>query len=424
MRNILAAVVLTHLTLVLFATGYLLAEDSLFPNLSEVKDKKVGEIVLKSGTYDGKNANYGYVLVPENRSNPNSRLIPLPFVRILALQDNSSEAIFLMTGGPGGSNLWVDLPAVFYTHNDFVKVGYRGVDGEVKLKCPEIGKAMTIDDPLSPPSLQKIRQTLHDSYDRLTRDGIDLDGYNMVEVVDDLEAVRKALAYGKISLFSTSYGTQLAYIYCLRYPSSVHRNLMFGASNRSRTFGAGWEPEAIEKLLRDYNEMWRSDPEAAARTPDILATMKKVLATLPRYWKNIRIDADKLRIVTFYLLYETETAAAVFDAYVSAESGDYSGLAVLSVGYDEEFQNTAKSYKGDFFSKIVSGGLDTLRNYEEEMIPAGSVLGSPAGKLLWSAAAHGGWPIKQIPRQYCQLDTNGTETLIENGCMDFTTPAE
>ena len=34
--------------------------------------------------------------------------------------------------------------------------------------------------------------------------GIDLDGYTMLEVVEDVEAVRRALGYEKINLFSDS----------------------------------------------------------------------------------------------------------------------------------------------------------------------------------------------------------------------------
>lgn len=425
MRNLLASVILACLVLVLSTNAHVRAQDSLFPDPQELRGKKAGEIVLKSGKYDSNKVDYGYILVSENRDNPEARLIPLPFIRYHALQDHSSEPIFLMTGGPGKSNLWVDLPAIFFTRNDLVKVGYRGVDGEVKLKCPEIGKALAMENPLAHESLQKIRKIFRSNYDQLLQEGIDLDGYNMLEVVDDLETVRKALGYERINLFSTSYGTQLAYIYCLRYPRRIHRNLMFGASNRARFSNhLGWEPEVIEKMLGEYNALWKTDPEAVTRTPDILQIIKNVFKTLPRQWKHIRIDPDKLRIATFYLLYETETAAAVFDAYVAAENGDYSGLALIVMGYDEDIQSTSKHYWGDYLTKAVSGGLDTTRNYETEMVPPGSVLGSPRDKLFWTAASRGGWPVKHIPAKYRKLDRTDVETLIVNGSLDFSSPPD
>jgi len=425
MKNLRIIAILTHLFLMFSNTPFLQAQDSPFPDPKELRGKKAGEIVLKRGTYGENKTDFGFILVPENRNNPGARLLRLPFIRHVALEDTSSEPIFYLTGGPGKSNLWIDLADIFFKHNDLIKVGYRGVDGEVKLICPELGKALTMENPLSHVSLQKIRKIFRKNYDRLIQEGIDLDGYNMVEVIDDLEAVRKALGYERINLFSTSFGTQLAYVYCLRYPQSIHRNLMMGASNRAHHANhLGWESDIIEKMLRQYNELWKSDPEAVSRTPDILKTIQNVFAALPQQWKHIRIDPDKLRIVAFYLLYETDTAAALFDAYIAAEQGDYSGLAVLVVGLDENMQSTSKHYWGEYFTKAVSGGLDKTRNYETEMIPPGAILGSPRDKLFWSAASGGDWPVKQIPLKYRQLDTTYIETLIVNGSLDFSSPPD
>ena len=63
-------------------------------------------------------------------------------------------------------------------------------------------------------SLENIKQCAQD----LTNQGIDLEGYTMLEVIDDMEAARKLLGYNKIHLLSQSYGTRLAQIYAHRYP--------------------------------------------------------------------------------------------------------------------------------------------------------------------------------------------------------------
>lgn len=391
-----------------------------FPDTSEIKIKKAGEFVIRHGTYDGHKADWGLVLVPENRNDPNSRLICLPFIKHLAIKKGKYEPIFWLTGGPGKSNIWIGPSPELFTYNDLIKVGYRGVDSFVELKCPEIGKAFTDDKPLSRESIQKFRKILRLSFDSLIQKGIDVNAYNMVEVVEDLETVRKALGYDKINLFSSSYGTQVAYIYCLKYPTVINRNLMMGASNIARHFV--WEPEMVDKQLKHYGELWKKDQEALARTPDIIQTVKSVLKTLPRKWKNILIDKDKVKISTFNLLYNVGTTVMVFDAYVAAEKGDYSGLAMLSLGYDRNVPT--RHYWGEFFSKTVSSGLDTSRNYEAEMEPVGSIIGSPSSKLLWGAASHGGWPVQMIPSKYSELDTISVETLILNGNLDFSAPPD
>ena len=48
--------------------------------------------------------------MPENRSDPGSRLIALPVIRVRATGDNPAEPILCFAGGPGGSNLHFQRP--------------------------------------------------------------------------------------------------------------------------------------------------------------------------------------------------------------------------------------------------------------------------------------------------------------------------
>ena len=48
----------------------------------------------------------GYVLVPEDRTNPDSRLIKLSVLKIVSTSDNPERrAVMRLTGGPGGPSL-------------------------------------------------------------------------------------------------------------------------------------------------------------------------------------------------------------------------------------------------------------------------------------------------------------------------------
>jgi len=403
-----------------FNASLLRAQESPFPSPEERARLKIGEHVLKPGKFASHKADFGIILVPENRNNPDSKTVELAFIRIHALEDRSSEPLFLLNGGPGKSNIRGILSSVFFTHNDLVIVGYRGIDSSVKLSCPEVDKAFVTENPLSPPSIVRIRKIIRNSYDRHIKEGIDIDGYTVLETVDDIEAVRKALDYSSINLFSSSYGTILAYVYCLKYPQNTRRNLMVGASNISHHLVS--EPEAIDRVLRHYNKLWKKDPQASKRTPDILKTIQNVLGTLPLDWKHIKIDPDKIKICTYWLLYETQTAAMIFDAYVAAENGDYSGLAFLSYSWDEEVGS--REFWCEYFSKALSCGLDTSRNLVKEMEPPGTIIGSPSAKLFFGAASQGGWPIKSIPEKYRKMDNCEVETLVLMGNLDPSSPLE
>lgn len=406
-----------------------LAQVPSFPPEEELAGRSAGELVAHPGKYGEHDADWGIIFVPENRSEPDSGLIRLPVVRQRARAAATAEPLFTLVGGPGSSNIWGsgDHPPQFFTHNDLVRVGYRGIDGGAKLRCPEFTRALLVERPLSAENIALAREALRDCRDRLAGEGVDIDAYNLLEVVDDIEAVRKALGYEKIDFLAVSWGTQIATTYCQRYPANVHRMLMIGAGGRARGFDL-WEPEIIDRKLRRYGELWQADPEAVARTPDIIRTIEKVLRALPGEWRGVRIDPDKVRLSAWYMLKEAKGAAQVLDAFAAAEQGDLGGLAVLSWGYDTELKKELAweygSYHGEFFSKVMSTGLDPARDWVAEMDPPGSILGSPAAKLLWGTASRGGWPMRVIAPEYCRNDSTEVEALVLMGNLDFSSPHE
>ena len=119
----------------------------------------------------------------------------------------------------------------FADEHDVVLVGYRGVDGSSVLDCPEVESALKHStDLLGEGSFRAYAGAFRACADRLTDDGVDLAGYSLAQRVDDLEAVRIALGYGRIDLVSESVGTRTAMIYSWRYPSSIHRSVMIGVN--------------------------------------------------------------------------------------------------------------------------------------------------------------------------------------------------
>ena len=417
------------LCLALLAAGPVRAQLPSFPSEDGLRGKKAGELVTKLGKYAATDADWGFLFVPENRTRDEPRLLRLVVVRQRGAKDRSLPPIFNLVGGPGSSNIWGsgDFAPRFYEHNDIVRVGYRGIDSDVELRCSEFTKALQTERPLSAENIEKTRKALRACHDRLQAEGIDLDGYNLAEVVEDIEAARNALGYERINLQAVSWGTQIAYAYAMRHPNRVQRMLLIGAGGRARGFDL-WAPDMVDPKLRVYGVLWKKSPEATARTPDIIETIRRVLPTLPREWRKIRIDPDKVRLAMWSMLDETKHAAQVFDAFAAAETGDYGGLALLSWGYDDELQKelqrTHGPFHGEFFSKVMSSGLDANRNWVRKMDPRGSILGSPAAKLLWGAGSRGGWPIQVVPKEYLRDVDVETESLVLMGNLDFFAPVE
>lgn len=367
-------------------------------------------------------ADFGTITVPENRGKPTSRLINIPFLRIHSHSKNPAEPIFGFAGGPGASNMSWDWGKArgFLSEHDFVLVGYRGVDGSTVLDCPEVTKAFKGDgDLLGEESMKAIGHAWSASAERLRAQGVDIDGYSMLQTIEDNESVRRVLGYQRMNLLSESYGTRVAYLYGLKHPEHIFRSAMISVNPPGHFV---WEPQVIDAQLKHYAALWSKDSIVSLKSPDLYAAMRTVLNAMPRKWLCFSIDPGKVRVVTFVLLFHRNTAAMVFDAYIAAERGDPSGLALMSLAYDYVIPSLMTW--GDLASKAVSADFNSARNYSTDRDPSDMPLGSPMSKLLWGPLSYGSWPMEQLPEEFRKPQQSDVETLLLSGSVDFSTPAE
>jgi pimeloyl-ACP methyl ester carboxylesterase len=380
-----------------------------------------GNITLKPCVFETRsgryNADCGNLIVQESLNKADSRLIALPVIRVHATEGKSAEPLFYLAGGPGQSNMDFKPPDELITNHDFVLVGYRGVDGSVKLDCPEVNRAIkgVGGDILSSPSLLGLSTAFRQCADRLKTEGIDLNAYTMIDVIRDLETARTKLGYNNINLLSQSYGTRIAQIYAYQHPDVIHRSVMIGVNPPGRFV---WEPDTIDHQIEYYSHLCAQDSVCYSRTSDLIRTFRNVIHKMPRRWIIFPVDEGKVKVITFALLYHRKTAAMVFDTYFAAEKGDPSGLALMTLAYNFMFPTMITW--GDLAAKALSADFDRTRNYAAEMDPPNSILGSPFSKLLWSL---GDWPTAPIPEEYRKPQYSNVETLLVSGSIDFSTPA-
>lgn len=139
-------------------------------------------------------------------------------LRVLAERPAAgSLPAFRLGGGPGLSNMRFVCPPAL-DGRDVVLLGYRGVDGSVRLDGPEVARALrrSYGDVLGAPSRRRVAEAAAKAARRLEQGGANLAGYTVAEVLADIEDLRAALGYDRIDLLSESYGTRLA---CMRRPT-------------------------------------------------------------------------------------------------------------------------------------------------------------------------------------------------------------
>ena len=382
-----------------------------------------GDLALEPCKYTSGDVEYdaecGTLVVPENRDDPNSRLIDLPVTRVRALGENPSEPIFTLGGGPGESNMRFGSLKGLIDNHDIVMVGYRGVEGSVVLDCPEMTEALlgSEGDLMSDESISNIGDVMTRCAVRLQDEGADLVGYTIPAVVEDIEAARAGLGYERIDLLSQSLGTRVAMIYAWMYPDSLHRSIMISVNPPGHFV---WEPDVLDAQIEYDAGLCAQDPECSARTGDLAETMRSVAHNMPDQWQGLPIDPGKVRLITHAALFYRGSAAMVYDAYVAAEGGDPSGLAWMSQMFDAVWPTAA--VWGEWILKPRSD-FDPERDYIAEMDPPGSILGAPLS-LGWAWGQASEWAVASIPVEPREVQPSDVETLLVSGNIDYSCPAQ
>ncbi|HET7556344.1 MAG TPA: alpha/beta fold hydrolase, partial [Gaiellaceae bacterium] len=391
---------------------------------------KAGQLTLHPCHYGTEQGSYaadcGTLVVPENRARPGSRLIALPVTRIEARSARPGAPIFRLQGGPGVTNMKFSQASRLAAHHDVVLVGYRGVDGSVRLDCPEVSSALKRStDFLGGKSYRAYAQAFRDCAARLQADGVDLAGYTLPQQVDDLEAARRALGYGRIDLVSESVGTRLAMIYAWRYPRSINRSVLIGVNPPGHFL---WDAKVTDQLIGRYSRLCAQDASCSKRTDGLTASMRQTAAHMPgRFW-GLPIAAGDAKLASFFGLMESTSASEPLSApmtigsWISAGQGDPSGLWFLSFMARMTFPEAFVWGEMAAVSRADTWAAD--RYFAQGPRPKDSILGNAGTDFIWAGGSltHA-FPPAPDSNEYSHVRDSNVPTLLVNGTLDFATPA-
>jgi pimeloyl-ACP methyl ester carboxylesterase len=388
-----------------------------------------GDLTLEPCSYATENGSYaadcGTLVVPENRADPHSRLIALPLIRVRARSAHPAEPIFHLTGG-SGTNMPFPQASRLADNHDVVLVGYRGVDGSSVLACPEVTSALKHSaDFLGETSFHAYTAAFRSCAKRLQADGVDLAGYSLPQRVDDLEAARVALRYGRIDLLGESIGTRTAMIYAWRYPRSIYRSVMYGVNPPGHFL---WDPQTTDDQIRYYAHLCAQDDTCRKRTADLAASMRRTAGSMPDRWLFLPIDKGNVRLASFFGLMDSTPAAAplaapmTLDSWLAAAAGDPSGFWLQSTLAALTFPRAF--IWGDYGAVGRADARAAERYFSSGAQRGDSILGDPGGAFLWAGGGllHA-WPANPSENDYDRVRTSTVQTLLIGGTVDFATPA-
>jgi pimeloyl-ACP methyl ester carboxylesterase len=232
----------------------------------------------------------GTVEVHENPADTASRTIGLNVAMFPSRSRNRRpDSLFIVAGGPGqgavsvASILMEQLRGV-EGDRDVVLFDARGTGSSNPLKCPEPHLV-----------LRGVRNAEFDACLAAIRQRADLRYYTTAEAVEDIESVRRALGYDRISLLGISYGTRVAAEYIVRYGSNVRAAVLRGAL----PFGANIlldTARANERALQRLLDDCRTERECGSAFPRLRLELASVEKSLSGTGERVRVRGQTLEI--------------------------------------------------------------------------------------------------------------------------------
>jgi len=218
------------------------------------------------------------LMVPESRARPESRMIPLRYVRLPSITKTPGYPVVYLAGGPGGSAVRNGQGARFGFFNRLREVGevilleQRGAGLSNTLPPCDV-QLFDSDRPLD-------RDNFTEAYrHELTRciafwraKGVAVEGYNTLESAADLETLRAALGVTKLNLVGLSYGTHLG-MAAMKRGNAIHRAVFAGLEGVDQTVKL---PATGDAFFARVAAAVDADPAASAAYPDLVAMMRRV----------------------------------------------------------------------------------------------------------------------------------------------------
>ena len=353
--------------------------------------------------------------------------IELAFIRVRRSDKPGLSAHIVLAGGPGDSG--VNLVRNIAQHGgaglldlfdgDIIGIDQRGTGDSHPNLSVQTNYQLPLDQPGSLALwLPLMEQTSAKLAAEFRSRGIRLEAYNTRESADDVNDVRLALGYEKLSLWGRSYGTHLALAVLKQYPENIDRMILVGPEGLDQT----WKlPSQADVVLKKIGEQ-SNEPDLLRLMQSVIDRLKKTPVTVnvvdPATQKPvaITIGAFDVQWVTMQALGNPRAIATLPAAYRKMEKGDFQSIAQLALMFRKRLGvESAMKHMMD-----GSSGASMKRRKQIESETAVATLGNTLnfpGMYLSKA-----WGVQDLGDDFRAPAISSVPTLILAGELDPRTP--
>jgi len=290
-------------------------------------------------------AEIGELTVPENRSQRDSRMLRLRYVRFPATTKTPGSPIVYLAGGPGGPGIEMArlerFPMFMALRDvaDVIAFDQRGTGMSNDVPICESGvHTPPLDTALTPEGL---RQAMHQAAavcQRFWRDrGIDIAGYTTQQSAADLDDLRKALGASKLTLWGISYGAHLAFAALKQFEPRIDRVVIASGEGLDQTIKM---PAHTDAFFARFSEALRVGNPGVA-TPDVPALLRRVHERLAQRPVSVAVKnaaGETVTVVVNTYAVQLLAASSITDPpatvrliklYEAMDRGDFSRVAQI-----------------------------------------------------------------------------------------------
>jgi pimeloyl-ACP methyl ester carboxylesterase len=291
----------------------------------------------------GQEPECGYLIVPEDRTQPDSPTIGLAVAIFRSPNPQKAvEPLVYLEGGPGGSalellNLTFSRFRPFLDDQDVIVFDQRGVGlSQPALDCQEyedfyyqsLQEVLPVTD-----YVQQQNMAFAACGARLAADGINLGAYNSRENAADVNDLRAALGYETVNLYGISYGTRLALTILRDHPQTVRSAIIDSVFPPQTTITEA--PLNFQRSLDVLFKDCKAGVDCDTAYPDLETTFFGLIERLnakpisleitdPNTLRplTVKMDGDTFASTIFISLYSTELIPSIPKVIYQVQAGD------------------------------------------------------------------------------------------------------
>jgi pimeloyl-ACP methyl ester carboxylesterase len=284
-----------------------------------------------------------YLVVPEDRTQPDSGMIRLYAVVIPSVSDNPKpDPLVFLSGGPGAPAMIAvghiqGILGDILQERDLVAFDQRGVGfSEPSLDCPEY-EEVVLETYGADVSAEEARERMFNAFgacrDRLTEEGVNLSAYTSAASAADVHDLMEALGYDRYNLYGGSYGTRLALVIMRDYPDEV-RSAVLDSVAPPHVDILELRAVAAYRAMELVFEQCARDEACSEKYPDLKETFFSLLDELEEEplpvsvrGTTYRVGADEFVELVLMRMYDITGISGLPGAIYEVADGQTSSLS-------------------------------------------------------------------------------------------------